>query len=173
VSLANNIAPGLIDITPNQYYPKGITGIISLTSTDPHVAPYFNFTPWSAPEDVTAVVEGMKAIRKIMKTYPANVTFGVETVPGPSVDDDDELAAYVRSNIPSIAHLWGGATLGNDGDSNAVLDWRARVKGVQHLRVCDLSIVPGFLGGGLPIANVVMFGERISDFIKQDNGIPL
>jgi len=62
--------------------------------------------------------------------------------------------------------------LGNeedDGKTKSVVDPRARVFGVTGLRVADLSLVPGFLGGGLPIANVVMFGEKISQMIKDDN----
>lgn len=147
-------------------------GTISLVSADYRVPPYFNYTIFENREDLRAFVNAFKAVRKIVRTAPANSAFGAETIPGPQIDTDAKLTQYVLNGggIPIITHLYGGAVMGNYGDKNAVLDPRARVLGVTGLRVADLSIVPGTLNGA-PIANVVMFGEKISDMIKQDNRV--
>jgi len=150
------------------HQPQRTPGFLNITSTNIFAAPILNYNIWDSEYNVNASVAGLKIIRQIMSTYPATTIFGNETVPGPSYQTDAEIASYVRSQPLKLAHLWGGAVLGNDGDDTAVLDPRARVKGVTGLRVCDLSIVPGIMGGH-PNGNVIMFGEKISDYIIQDN----
>ena len=44
-------------------------------------------------------------------------------------------------NIPSTAHLLGGAVIGKDAQSG-VVDWRNRAFGYENLLVCDGSAVP-------------------------------
>jgi len=56
------------------------------------------------------------------------------------------------------------AKMGPDSDPMAVVDQYGRVKGVDGLRVCDLSIMPD-----CPRANTnspaMMIGERIAEFM--------
>jgi choline dehydrogenase len=152
----------------HQPYPNN-NGVINLTSSNPNDPPFVFLNLWEDEYNVDAVVSGIKIGRTLMNTPPAPTLFGAEIQPGPLYVTDDELRAYVRTQASAPkSHLWGGAPLGNYGDPTAVLDPRARVKGVTGLRVADLSIVPGICGGH-PNANVVMFGERISYFILQDN----
>lgn len=144
-------------------------GFTNITSADPFAPPFVYLNVYQNEANVIAVAEGINISRTIMNTPPATTIFGAELVPGSSYQTAEQLRAYVRTqNGGSKTHIWGGACLGNDGDPNAVLDPRARVRGVHGLRVSDLSIVPRVLGGH-PMANVIMFGERISSFILEDN----
>ncbi len=45
------------------------------------------------------------------------------------------------ANIPSTAHILGGATIGRDSKSG-VIDKNHRVYGYQNMLVCDGSAVP-------------------------------
>jgi choline dehydrogenase-like flavoprotein len=54
--------------------------------------------------------------------------------------------------------------MGADGDRMAVLDARMRVRGVDNLRVADMSAVPN-INAGNTTAPAMMLGDRCADFI--------
>ena len=56
--------------------------------------------------------------------------------------------------------------MGDVDDDDAVVDPRARVRGISGLRVADASIFPSIPNGNLN-APTVMAGEKISDLILQ------
>ena len=56
--------------------------------------------------------------------------------------------------------------MGQAGDPNAVVDSKARVFGVNGLRVVDASSFP-FLPASHPQATIYMFAEKIADDIKN------
>ncbi len=54
--------------------------------------------------------------------------------------------------------------MGADGDPLAVLDARMRVRGVDSLRVCDMSAVPN-INAGNTNAPAMMLGDRCADLV--------
>jgi choline dehydrogenase len=61
-------------------------------------------------------------------------------------------------------HPASTARMGADGDPMAVLDAKLRVRGVDNLRVSDLSAVPN-INAGNTTAPAMMLGDRCVDFI--------
>jgi choline dehydrogenase len=53
------------------------------------------------------------------------------------------------------------------GDPLAVVDERLRVRGFEHLRVIDASIMPTVVSGNTNAA-AVMIGEKGADMVLQD-----
>ena len=57
--------------------------------------------------------------------------------------------------------------MGPDGDQMAVLDARLRVRGIERLRVCDLSAMPN-INAGNTNAPAMMLGSRCAEFALQE-----
>ena len=54
--------------------------------------------------------------------------------------------------------------MGPPGDMMAVLDSRMRVRGIDGLRVCDLSAMPN-INAGNTAAPAMMLGSRCAEFM--------
>jgi choline dehydrogenase-like flavoprotein len=83
-------------------------------------------------------------------------------LPGPQLDSDDELRAYIKSICSAVHHPGGSCRMGSD--ANSVVDPQLRVRGVGNLRVVDASIFPRMVSGNSN-AGVVMVAEKASDMI--------
>jgi choline dehydrogenase len=58
----------------------------------------------------------------------------------------------------------GTARMGADGDRMAVLDAAMRVRGIDNLRVADMSACPN-INSGNTAAPAMMMGDRCASFI--------
>lgn len=79
---------------------------------------------------------------------------------------DDALTRAVYQNA-STSHIAGTCRLGAAHDEGAVVDARARVIGVERLRVVDASILPTLPIGG-PNVPIMMSAEKVADMVKED-----
>jgi choline dehydrogenase len=78
-----------------------------------------------------------------------------------------DLNKWIR-NIAWGHHACGTCRIGADEDSNAVLDSRFRVRGVQGLRVADASVFPR-IPGMFIVTNVYMVAEKAADVLTEDH----
>jgi choline dehydrogenase-like flavoprotein len=74
------------------------------------------------------------------------------------------MAAHCRRFVKTNYHPASTARMGADGDRMAVLDARMRVRGIDNLRVADMSAVPN-INAGNTNAPAMMLGDRCADFI--------
>ena len=74
--------------------------------------------------------------------------------------DHDALPPLRENQLPP----GGTCRMGADGDPMAVLDSRLRVRGIENLRVCDLSAMPN-INAGNTNAPAMMLGSRCAEFI--------
>ena len=77
--------------------------------------------------------------------------------------------SYIRANAATIHHPAGTCKIGVD--EMAVIDPDFRVRGTDHLRVIDASIMPDPIGGNLN-APVIMIAEKAADFIRGRAPLP-
>jgi choline dehydrogenase len=139
-------------------------GRLRLRSADPAAKPSIVTNSLSEPEDVQALVTGMRRAREIAAAGPLAEATAREIFPGPEVGDDDEdLAADLRRRVELIYHPVGTCKMGSGED--AVVDAQLRVRGVDGLRVADASIMPVITGGNTN-APAIMIGERAADLIR-------
>lgn len=137
-------------------------GSVTLTSNDPHVAPAIDNAFLRDEADIEPLLRGIRIARRILAS-PQLARYGAtEVLPGPKLDSDDELRAYIKSICSAVHHPGGSCRMGSDADS--VVDPQLRVRGVGNLRVVDASIFPRMVSGNSN-AGVVMVAEKASDMI--------
>ena len=64
-----------------------------------------------------------------------------------TVQSDEQILEYIAENFSTIWHAACTCAMGKVYDTMAVVDARARVIGVQKLRVVDASILPILIPG--------------------------
>jgi len=154
---------------------KNRAGTVTLRSGDPLDVPEINFRYFyegsdrDEGEDLDAITEGFKFIRKINEIAIEKSVVKREIWPAPRDNVEDDAA--IRDFI--VREAWGhhascSCPIGADGDPMAVLDSGFRVRGVQNLRVVDASVFPRIPGLFL-VTNVYMISEKASDVIAEDN----
>jgi choline dehydrogenase-like flavoprotein len=74
------------------------------------------------------------------------------------------MAEHCRRFVKTNYHPASTARMGADGDRMAVLDARLRVRGIDNLRVADMSACPN-INAGNTAAPAMMLGDRATDFI--------
>jgi choline dehydrogenase len=139
-------------------------GHITLRSADPADKPRILTNSLSEPEDVQALVAGLRKAREVAASEPLADAVAREIFPGPGVGNgDDELAEDARRRVELIYHPVGTCRMGSGED--AVVDPELRVRGVDGLRVVDASIMP-VIPGGNTNAPAIMVAERGADLIR-------
>jgi choline dehydrogenase len=139
-------------------------GTVRLKSADPLVPPAIRFDYMSHEQDWIDFRHCIRLTREIFAQAAFRPHAGGEIQPGPDVQTDDELDAFVRAEVESAYHPCGTARLGAASDPMAVVDPDCRVIGVEGLRVADSSIFPRITNGNLN-APSMMVGEKAADHI--------
>ncbi|MEE4250892.1 MAG: choline dehydrogenase [Alcanivoracaceae bacterium] len=140
-------------------------GRIGLHSADPFAAPLIDPDYMAESADVEQLVRGVHLVRRILAQPAFAPHHEVEMSPGPALQNDDDLAAWVRRSGESAYHPVGTCKMGID--SMAVVDPRLRVYGLQCLRVVDASIMPTLVGGNTN-QPATMIGEKGAAMILED-----
>ncbi len=138
-------------------------GTCKITSTDPGVHPALRFNYLSTPTDRQEWVEAIGVARKIL-TQPAFDDYSAgELSPGPKVETDAEILAWVAKDAETALHPSCTAKMGTD--PMAVTDPATlRVHGLDGLRVVDASVMP-FVTNGNIYAPVMMIAEKAADLM--------
>jgi choline dehydrogenase len=140
-------------------------GFVRIKSPDPAAPPAIQPRYLSTETDRRTNVEGLKRLRAIMQQPAMRPYVLAEHLPGPAVQGDDELLAYVRDAGSTIYHPSSTCRMGID--DRAVVDPRLKVRGVEGLRVVDGAIMPSVVSGNTNAA-IVMIAEKGSDMILED-----
>ncbi|WP_328476629.1 choline dehydrogenase [Streptomyces sp. NBC_00377] len=138
-------------------------GSVKIRSRDPREHPALRFNYLSTEQDRREWVEAIRVARKLL-SQPALAPYNDgEVSPGPSVDSDEEILAWVAKEGETALHPSCTCKMGTD--EMAVVDPASmRVHGVEGLRVVDASVMPYVTNGNI-YAPVMMVAEKAADLI--------
>jgi choline dehydrogenase len=160
---------GLVDdtygvtITTVVVKPKS-RGFVRLASADPEAMPLVSPNLLKDPADMRAMIEGQRFFLRAMQTRPLSDKIARIGIPDPKDLSDEALAMHCRRFVKTNYHPSGTCRMGAGDDPLAVLDSRLRVRGIDRLRVCDLSAMPD-INAGNTNAPAMMLGSRCAEFL--------
>lgn len=141
------------------------TGTVLARSRDPADPPLIRPNYLAAEADRRSSVGVVRFIRRWMSQPALARWLGEETTPGPTVQSDDEILDAFRKRGQSGYHACGTCRMGTD--SRSVVDERLRVRGVDGLRVADLSFFPTMISGNTN-GPAMALASRAADLILED-----
>ncbi|KAG7174879.1 glucose dehydrogenase [FAD, quinone]-like [Homarus americanus] len=154
-------------------------GDITLASSNPHHQPLINPNFLSHPDDVSALVRGIKLALKVGEAPALRVEHSAKYHSKPLRGCEHETAytdayweCFIRHLASSSYHTAGTCKMGPASDPLAVVDHRLRLRGVSGLRVVDASVMPLVVSGNTNAATI-MIAEKAADLLKEDWGIPI
>jgi choline dehydrogenase/4-pyridoxate dehydrogenase len=106
---------------------------------------------------------GVRLMREIMSAPPMTPFAARELAPCSNADTD--IDHHIRNTAITLHHPLGTCKMGPDHDEDAVVDPQLRVRGVDHLRVIDASVMPDLISGNIN-APVMMIAEKAADMIR-------
>ncbi|MGY5809109.1 GMC family oxidoreductase [Rhizobium sp. LEGMi198b] len=137
-------------------------GVLSLRSADPFAPPKIEHNFLTHPDDIQAMTDALRLVREINAQAAFKDFSGAEMDPGLNVQSDQDIQAYNRRIMASELHPAGTCKMGVD--DLAVVDPQLRVRGIDGLRVADVSVMP-VLTSGNTNAPAMMIGERASSLV--------
>jgi choline dehydrogenase len=141
-------------------------GSTHIVSSDPLAAPRLTTGYLTSEEDRTTTVAMVRRMREMVRQEPIGDLVLTETQPGLAVEDDESIlrAAFLTGTTGS--HASGAVAMGPTDDYP--LDSRLRVRGVDGLRVVDVSIMPTMVAGNLNGPMMAM-AYRAAELIRDDS----
>jgi choline dehydrogenase len=139
-------------------------GFVKLASANPADMPIVSPHLLKHPDDMAMMIAGQKFFLRAFQNAPLGDRIDKVLRPDPSDLSDDALAAHCKKMVKTNYHPAGTARMGADGDPMAVLDAAMRVRGIDNLRVADMSACPN-INSGNTAAPAMMLGDRCASFV--------
>lgn len=141
------------------------TGSVMAQSADPTRLGVITFTPLATGYDQSHAISLARYIRKMLAQPAwASLLEGEQAATAWARTDDEIIRLFMEQGLPG-AHACGTCAMGQGDD--AVVDERLRLRGVDGLRVVDLSVFPEMLSGHTQ-APVMAMALRAADLIIAD-----
>jgi choline dehydrogenase len=132
-------------------------GNVTISSSDTADNPIVSPNYLLDPRDQEVAIAAFKRVRQIYATKAMKpIVIGEESFPGANVTTDAQILAGIRQSTLTVYHTAATNAMGKSTDPNAVVDSKAKVIGVNNLRVVDASAFP-FLPPGHPQSTVCKY----------------
>lgn len=139
-------------------------GEVRLASSDPEAMPAVSPNLLKDPADMADMIAGQRFFLRAYAQEPLGRRIRRIAIPSPDDLSDEALRSHCKRFVKTNYHPAGTAKMGADRDAMAVLDARMRVRGIEGLRVCDMSAVPDICAGNTNSLAMVL-GDRCADLV--------
>lgn len=141
-------------------------GEVTLSSASPAAPPRINPRFFSHPFDRVCAVAATKRALAFLRhpSIAANIDFAVDA---PASDSDDDVLKYWSENATSTWHPSCTVRMGRVADEEACVNSDFKVRGLQGLRVVDMSVLP-FLLNCHPVSIAYLVGEIAAEKITAE-----
>lgn len=146
-------------------------GYVKITSRQPATSPQISFNYMSHPDDWTDYRNAIRLTREVFAQKALKPFALHELMPGPDVENDEQLDEFIRSHADSAFHPCGTCRMGEESAATSVVDNQCRVIGLENLRVVDASIFPQITNGNIN-APTLMCAEKAADLILGKTPLP-
>lgn len=145
-------------------------GSIRIRSDDPFQHPAIQFNYLTTEQDRREWVSVIRKVRDIL-AQPAFDRYNAgEMSPGPDVQTDDQILAWVARDAETALHPSCTCKMGLDVDAVVHPDSMA-VHGVEGLYVVDASVMPSITNGNI-YAPTMMIAEKAADMLLERAPLP-
>ena len=141
-------------------------GRIELKTADPKVKPSILYNFFRDGATMDALREGLKICRKLVAQPAFAPHLEREVDPGPEVESDGAIEAFIRQTVGTLFHPVGTCSMGV-GPEAVVDPLSMRVHGVSGLRVVDASVMPAIVSANTMAATYAI-AEKAADLIKRE-----
>ena len=118
-------------------------GNVTIRSNDTSINPVVSPNWLLDPRDQEIAIAAFKQARAVFSNSATEaIVIGQEVFPGLNVSSDAEILDLIQRSAAASYHASATCAMGRSSDPMAVLDSKARVYGVQGLRVVDASAFP-------------------------------
>ncbi|KAI8942906.1 hypothetical protein NX059_000945 [Plenodomus lindquistii] len=117
-------------------------GSVSLGSANASDKPIIKLNYLTHPYDARIFGEAIRCTWQKLVHNPVISKSVIRTISGPASLSDEDIDAFARANAGTVWHANGTVKMGRQEDERACVDSGFRVRGVQGLRVVDLSVAP-------------------------------
>ncbi|KAG8963519.1 hypothetical protein FRC00_006078 [Tulasnella sp. 408] len=147
------------------------TGEVYIATPNPFDYPVINPNYFSHRADVVLLREGIKLARKVGQTQPISNFVTAEVSPGPDVQTDEQVEAWLRTVVSTEFHPSCTCAM-LPLDHGGVVDANLKVYGLANVRVADSSVFPLSFAAHL-MAPTYGLAEQAAMIIKSEyNGTP-
>ena len=166
----NSDTIGIIDddygmsITTVMTKPKS-RGYVKLKSSNFKDNPEIELNLLKHEDDLRMMMAGQRFFLQALTNGPLSKKVKKIIVPNTENLNDENLEKHCKQFVRTNYHPSGTAKMGADNDKMSVLDSKLRVRGIENLRVCDLSAMPN-INSGNTSAPAMMLGLRCGDFLN-------
>lgn len=140
-------------------------GTVRLRSSDPADRPLVNTNYLGHEDDIRQEIAGLRHAREVLAASPMASCVDGEVFPGASVESDSDLLAHCKRTVKTNYHPCGTCRMGTDGEPSAVLTPDLRVRGIDGLRVFDVSMMPSITSGNTN-APAMAIADRAVDIMR-------
>lgn len=140
-------------------------GYVRLRSANPADTPEIVFNHFAEREDQLDIIRSIRIARDLFRQRAWDGVRGDAVQPAASLENDDELLAWVKRATGTSYHPTGTCRMSKD-ISTGVVDVDCRVHGLKGLRVVCGAVIPRNVTGNLS-GPIYMIGEKIADVITS------